>query len=277
MLKNVTNHGVGIGFRGELHQQIIANPDKIDCVEIVAEHYIHKPNALPKLKALADKFKLVPHGVNLSIASSSPNTQYLQAIKEICKIAQSEYYTDHLSLTKAPGIASSHLAPVWLSENMLKNVISNIKIAQDFIGLPLLLENISYDFTIGINTIPTEAFLSEIVKETGCGILLDVANLHINSHNHNFNPYHFIDKLPTGAIVQTHIAGGIHANSGKLIDSHSHDVSSNTFKLLEYVSRKTQLKCVILERDSNYPDNFESLLADMSKARTIAFGNALNG
>ena len=73
---------------------------------------------------------------------------------------------------------------------------------------------------------PQTEFFTRLVTSTGCGVLLDLTNVYINSVNHGFDPLAFIRAMPTDHIVQTHLAGGF-CSDGMMIDSHSEIVDES--------------------------------------------------
>ncbi len=136
--------------------------------------------------------------------------------------------------------------------------------------MPLALENITYSMSLGGDHMAAASFFRDIVKATDCLILLDIANLYINSKNHRFDPLEYLDHLPIERVVQIHLAGGVVSDSGKYIDSHSEQVGLAIWELAAEVAKVVRPRSVIIERDQNFPD-FTSLLEDAAKARGIFF------
>lgn len=275
-MDNITYLGCGIGFRREIESDILNNCHNIDFLEIITDNYINIPVQQEKLKLLVEKFKIIPHGINLSIASNRMDQIYLRDIKEICKIIRAPYYSEHLCFSKIPGICSGHLLPIWFNDEYLVKVIANINFVQDFLEMPLVIENIAYSIEMPESHMSQEQFFKYMVEGTGCGILLDLANLHANSYNFQFDPYKFLDKFPLDNVVQIHLAGGYYNTKKKLIDSHSFPVHNETWDLLKYTLQKTQVKAVLLEHDDNFPKNFDALLNQLNYARTIIKNAAQN-
>ncbi len=110
-------------------------------------------------------------------------------------------------------------------------------------------------------------FLTLICRETGAKILLDVENIHINSKNHDFDPYAFIDSLPQDAVMGIHTAGGS-VMDGTMIDSHDHPVSDETMRLLGYVLRRHNPETIILERERRLRETGD-LLPDVDRIRAV--------
>lgn len=263
----VTN--CGIGYRDEIGHKILQNLEHLDCVEIISERYIRSPQALNELRIIREQVPIIPHGVSLSIASPSLNESHLLLIKQMCNIISPPYYSEHLCLTHSPGIDIGHLAPIQYNEENLEIIIKNVMLVQDYLELPLVLENITYPFVFPYDTLTQAEFFSYLVAETNCGILLDIENLYINSINHEFSLSTFLDNLPCNSITQIHLAGGKNIGT-KHIDTHSELISEPVWNLLqEVVIRCANIKTIIIEHDSNFPDNFMDLLNQVSKAKNI--------
>jgi uncharacterized protein (UPF0276 family) len=115
----------------------------------------------------------------------------------------------------------------------------------------------------------TEAqFLSTVLEEADCGMLLDVNNVYVNSQNHNFDPFEFLKQIPLERTVQIHVAGHS-TGEGMIIDTHGSAVIEPVFQLLKFVLERTDVKAVMIERDQNFPE-FSELIGELSSIRKIA-------
>lgn len=261
--------GSGIGFRREMKKRTFELHEEIDFVEIITDQYHEDPRTLEELDELCTYFRVIPHGVSLSVGSAIPlDRDYLRFIKSISDITKTPYYSEHLCMTRAPGIDIGHLSPLWFTEELLRNTIDKVNRIQDYLGKLLILENVTYLFEIPRATMSQTEFFNRMVAATGCGVLLDVTNVYINSVNHGFEPDRFLDEMPMDRVVQLHLAGGYWSN-GILIDGHSEIVQDGSWEVLEKVAaRAPNVKGSILEHDKNFPD-FEILLATVRKTREI--------
>jgi len=269
MLERITHHGVGIGHRHEIAKGIMTNTESIPCVEIIAERYMGKYANLRQLRELSEAFKVVPHGVSLSIGSDVLDHEHLKRVKMVCDIANAEYFSDHLCVTKVPGINFGHLCPMQFTEASLEKTIANVQFVQEFIERPLVLENITYNLCIPQSTIDQTQFFKMLTEETNCGVLLDVTNVHTNSHNHGFDAKRFIDSMPLGHVVQVHLAGGFYTPEDALIDSHSMAIEPASLELFEYVNDRCDIRTVIIEHDNNFPEDFSFFLDELKIARAV--------
>jgi uncharacterized protein (UPF0276 family) len=115
-------------------------------------------------------------------------------------------------------------------------------------------------------------FFNKLVDITGCGVLLDVTNIYVNSLNHHFDPFAFLDQMPLDRVVQVHLAGG-YWKRGIFIDGHSTLVQEESWDLLKALVGRSQVKGVIFEHDDNFPE-MRSLIEQVRRAKDILQGKA---
>lgn len=267
--------GVGLGYRTPFKADLFLNRKAVDFLEITADHFFgEKSPATPSspegrdLALLAAHFKLIPHGLNLSLGSvEGLDVAYLKQLAAVVEAVSPPYWSEHIALTRAGGVEVGHLSPVVFSRESLDVMVSNIRTAQDHVGRPLILENITYHVRLPFSTLDEASFLGELLDRTGCGLLLDVTNLYTNSVNHRFDAVEFLHRLPAEKIVQLHFVGG-HWRDGTLIDSHSRPTFPEVWSLLDEVLKFAPVKGMILERDENIPALAE-LIPELEQARAL--------
>jgi len=259
---------IGIGFRHGLTPGIFSAASEFDCVEIIADSYFFLTRAkYIQIKDLLNLFTIIPHGLRLSIGSvERPPQSYLDNIVRLLEVINPPYYSEHFAITGIPEIDIGHLSPIWYTDEVLDVVIKNVRSIQNFLGIPLVLETITHPFYIPCSSMTQEEFITIVVNETGCGILLDVTNIFINSKNFNTDPKAFINRLPKQSIKQLHIVGYTTDDMGFLLDTHSKSIQPGIWELYEYTMSVCNPDYVIIERDSNFPDITE-LVAEVKRAR----------
>ena len=262
--------GAGLGFRIPFTEQVLAKADEVDFLEITADHFIGITEGRERVfQRLQEKFTLIPHGLNLSLGSAEGlNRDYLAQLKGIVDRVQPPWWSEHISFTQSGEVEIGHLSPVPFNKSGLDALCDNIRIAQECIERPLILENITYTMQLPWNDIEEGEFLAELLDRSGCGLLLDVTNLYTNSVNHEYDANRFLDQLPDDRVVQLHYVGG-EWNDGTLIDNHSHTTPDEVWELMREVFRRFPVKGAILERDDNFPE-FEKLLEEVDHCRSIA-------
>jgi uncharacterized protein (UPF0276 family) len=268
--------GVGIGLRREIAQDIFANDGKIDWLEFTPENYMGLGGmARERLEHAHSCFPLLSHGINLSIgATDDLNEDYLYSLKVLLDKFEIPWWSDHLCFTSYEGIYMHDLLPLPFSKEAVNHVVKRIKQAQNFIERPFLIENISYYMQMPMSSLTEAQFLSEVLEGADCGLLLDINNVYVNSINHSFDPYKFLDQIPLERTAQIHIAGHKKIDD-YVIDTHGAAVSEPVFDLLRYVLQKTTVNAVLLERDQNFPE-FEELMNELNAIQMICQANNKN-
>lgn len=266
--------GVGLGYRPELDASIRAHRSSIDCLEIISEHYFDvSPERAQHLAALAEQFPLIPHGIEMSIGTVGDlDANYLTALDGVVSGVHGPWASDHLSFTRAGGISLGQLTPLRRTREMAIEIAAKAQRVQNLLGVPFLLENVSYYIEFGTEMNEAD-FICEVMSRCQCGILLDVTNLFLNSRNHDYDPIAFLGTIPLDRVVQIHLAGGDsneHQMGEVLVDLHGAAVYEEVWELLAcVVPRVPQLRSIIIERDQNFPEDFGEILADLERARSI--------
>ncbi|MGB0582911.1 MAG: DUF692 domain-containing protein [Limisphaerales bacterium] len=261
--------GVGMGYRDRYAKEVFEHADEIGFLEITADHFLEAPKPRREfLDRLRDRFTLIPHGLNLSLGSAEGlNRPYLEQLAGMVELVQPPWWSEHICFTQAGGVEIGHLAPVPFSREGLDTLCENIRIANECIETPLILENITYPFAMPGTDCEEVDFLNELLDRTGCGLLLDVTNLFINSQTHNYPAEEFLKRLPGERIVQLHFVGGQLIN-GKWVDSHAQATNPEIWELMDAVLQHGAVKGAILERDTNFPA-FDEVRGELKQAREI--------
>lgn len=261
---------VGVGYREPYRGDIFLNRDRIDVLEIIADRYLDAgPEKIAELELLAEHFSLIPHSLDLSLGSAEGiNGSYLEKLSELIDTLKPEWFSDHLCFTRSGGVAIGHLAPVPYTEEALRVFVRNIGHVRRKIGTPLIVENIAYLMRYPFSEMNEAEFIRRLVRETGCGLLLDVTNLYVNSRNFGFDWRDFLDALPLEAVVQVHFVGS--RRSGKrFIDAHSDRTEDDIWEIFQAVCERAPVRAAILERDADLPP-FSEILEEIETARRLA-------
>ena len=264
---NLPALGVGLGFRESFRGELFLRQAAVDFLEITADHYLDATREKEReLDLLAEHFTLVPHALNLSLGSAEGlDPVYLKKLARLVNRIGPPWWSEHLSFTRAGGIDIGHLAPLPFTREALAVVRRNVEQARAMIDAPLILENVTYMLNVPGGELSEAEFIAEVCEQTDCGLLLDVANLYINSVNHGYDWREFLSRLPLERIVQLHFVGG-HREQQLLIDSHSQPTPPEVWTVLEEVVARAPIKGIILERDENLPP-FAELSAELERAR----------
>ncbi len=219
--------------------------------------------------AIAERYPIIAHGVCLSIGSTDPlNIEYLKTYKDFLSKINSPWASDHLCFTMIDHTNLNELIPLPFTEESVKNVVTKVSIVQQELERPFLLENVTRYLTLSDREMDEGEFITRILEEANCGLLLDITNVYLNSIFHKFDPWEFIKALPLERVGQIHIAGYEPDSSGNLIDSHDAPVPAEIWSLLEKTLGLIGPTSVLVERDRQLPP-LEILLAEAQIAQTV--------
>ncbi len=264
--------GDGVGLREEHYPHLMATPPAewgVDWFEAITENCLdHQGYAIRVLEHVASHVPIVFHGVSLSIGSSAPlDMAYLAKVRDLAARFRPLWVSDHLCWTGMGGINSHDLLPMPLTEASLDHVAGRVEQVQEFLGRPLILENPSSYLEFSASMIPEQEFIARLAERTGCGLLLDVNNVHVSCFNHGLDPLAYIDAIPAEHVVQMHLAGpsdyGTH-----LIDTHDGPVPDAVWPLYARAWDHCGPVATLLEWDANIPP-FEDLLFELDRARAV--------
>ncbi|MCB1446999.1 MAG: DUF692 domain-containing protein [Rhizobiaceae bacterium] len=249
----------GVGFKPEHFAAIIAGPQPIGFFEVHAENYMGAggpPHA--QLGRLREDFSLSIHGVGLSIGSmQSLDRTHLARLRTLCDRYQPESFSEHLAWSSHDSVFLNDLLPLPYTEETLDRVVEHIDQVQEALGRQMLLENPATYLLFEESTIEETAFLAEIARRTGCGLLLDVNNVYVAATNHNLDPRDYIARFPLEAVREIHLSGHSEAmddlGAPLLIDSHDTPVRDPVWTLYETVIGRTGPVASLVEWDNDVP------------------------
>lgn len=271
------NLGLGVGLRTVHFPYLLQHWPAVDWFEAISENFLDS-RGRPRwvLDQVAERYPVVMHGVSLSIGSSDPlDFEYLAKLKRLATEIRAVWVSDHLCWTGVAGINTHDLLPLPLTEESLRHVAERVRVVQDVLERPLVLENPSTYVEFRESTLSEPAFLSALVAETGCGLLLDVNNVYVSARNHEFDPREYLRSVPADAVVQMHLAG--HTDCGThVIDTHDGRVVAAVWDLYREAERLTGGVSTLLEWDAKIP-SFPEVHAEVMKARGAGIGYRVSG
>ena len=220
------------------------------------------------LELIRSDYPITMHGVSLSIGS--PGLQfktYLKKLKKLVDRVQPFLVSDHLCFTGTQKGNLHNLLPLVYNQETLNELKHRLDEVQNYLGRPILLENLSAYFSYQESEIPEWEFLNQLSHSSGCKILLDINNVYVNSHNFGFDPYDFLKNIKPSIVGQIHLAG--FSDLGNFyFDTHSRPVCSEVWKLYEYyISQASQIPTLI-EWDEDVPE-FSELESELLRAKSI--------
>ncbi|PNG27741.1 MNIO family bufferin maturase [Methylocella silvestris] len=262
--------GFGLGLRHRYHAEIVKERPDIDWFEVISENYIGRGGRpLAILDDIRADYRIVMHGVSMSIASTAPlDFDYLGKLRDLARRCEPEWISDHLCWTGVHGVNLHDLLPIPYTREALDHVAERILRVEDFLQRRIAIENVSSYVTFAESEMTEEAFLRELAEKADCWLLLDVNNIFVSSFNHGFDPARFLDDIPQERVLQLHLAGHSDHETHK-IDTHDQPVIEEVWSLFERACRRFGAISTMIERDDNFPPLHE-LVGELDRARAIA-------
>lgn len=249
----------GVGYKPVHLDGILAEPDAIGWLEVHAENYMGDGGPqLAQLKYLRERFPISCHGVGLSIGSDGPlDQEHLLRLKKLVGWLEPALFSEHLAWSTHDLGYMNDLLPVPYNENSLTKVVEHINQVQDVIGRQMMLENPSLYVSFEQSTMSEIEFLTEIVKRTGCGLLLDVNNVFVSATNQQTSAEEYLAAFPIQHIGEVHL-GGHEVQTDDygdplLIDSHNKPVVDPVWALFDTLISRTGPLPTLIEWDNDVP------------------------
>lgn len=264
-----TVSGVGVSLRREHYDDALATKRRVDWIEIQPENFMGF-GGLPRavLERAASKWPIVPHGVGLSLGGPDPLSRpYLAALRAMVGQLDCAYFSEHASFSSARGVSFHGLYPLPFTEEAAAHLGRRAAACADELGIPVLLENITYYGQMPGSAISEGAFLSEALEISGAGLLLDLNNVYVNAMNLGVDLDVALASLPLERTRQIHLAGHTRER-GRLIDDHGGRVPEVVWDLYRKAVRRLGPIPTIIEWE-NKLESFDALLDEADKARAI--------
>jgi hypothetical protein len=263
----------GVGFKPEHFASITADKHSVGFFEVHAENYMGA-GGLPhvQLSALRADHALSVHGVGLSIGGAHGlDADHLKRLRILCDRYEPESFSEHLAWSSHGAEYLNDLLPLPYTEETLATVVAHVDEVQEALARQILLENPSTYVLFAQSTIPEVEFLAEVARRTGCGLLLDVNNVHVSAVNHRTDPSRYLATFPLHLVGEIHLGG--HAEealpSGPLlIDAHGTPVANPVWELYSRVIRQAGPLPTLVEWDNDVPD-WPTLAAEAARADAI--------
>jgi len=263
----------GIGLRAPHIAQVMEHLPPVTWFEVHSENYFVQGGAmLRQLAAVRQHYPISLHGVGLSLGSGDRQYHaHLKRLKTLIDDVQPGLVSEHISWGGAGQYHLNALLPLPYTEEALDVMIEHVDIAQSFLQRQILVENASTYLEYSHSTMPEWEFVTELVRRTGCGLLLDVNNIYVNSVNHGFDPLFFINAVSAETVGEMHLAGFSRKEGlpvPLLIDSHDHPVYPEVWELYRQAVQRIGIKPTLIEWDAHIPE-FAVLQAEANKAEEV--------
>jgi uncharacterized protein (UPF0276 family) len=231
----------GIGLRLPHHAAARDGSRAAAWLEVHPENYLADAAALAELEAVRERYPLSLHAVGLSPGSAEGiDPAHVARLRALERLLRPGLVSDHLAWCRSGESYFPDLLPLPYTEESLGIVCGNVDAVQQALGRQLLIENPSTYLRYADSPLPEPEFLAELVRRTGCGVLLDVNNLYVSACNLDVDPDAALDAwlavLPPEAIGEIHLAGHalvLREGATLRIDDHGSPVCPAVWRLYE--------------------------------------------
>jgi uncharacterized protein (UPF0276 family) len=249
----------GVGLKAEHYRTIVETRPDIGFFEVHAENYMGAGGPPHRyLSAIREAYPLSLHGVGLSIGADRPlDREHLQRLKQLIARYAPGLFSEHLAWSTHDAGFFNDLLPVPYTSETLLRVAEHIDEVQSFLGRHMLLENPSTYLAFAESTYSEIDFIAEVVRRTGCGLLLDVNNVYVASTNQQWDPIAYIDAYPLAHVQEIHLAGYTREADDKgrplLIDTHNRPVDEIVWDLFAHTVGRIGPVPTLIEWDADVP------------------------
>lgn len=262
--------GVGIGLRRPHHKEIFETPRQVDWLEFVPENFLGRGGRGPAtLRRAAEHWPLIAHGVTMSFGGPDPfDAAQLAQLKAMLDEIDAPYYSDHLCYSVVGGTVLHDLLPLPFTQEVVRHVAPRIREVAERLERPVLVENITCYAVMPGSRMTEGEFVTAVVEEAGCGLLLDVSNVYVNAKNQGDDPMERLFALPIERTGQIHLAG--HTDEGdRLVDTHAAPVVDEVWEMYAAVIRELgRPVSTLVEWDQHIP-GLEAVLDEADRARAL--------
>jgi uncharacterized protein len=260
--------GAGVSYREDWRWEVIRHRADLGAVECIPDD-VAGAAGLRELVLIRQALPVLLHGIGLSLGSAEGlDPQRLRHLARVAEAVEPPWFSEHIAFTRAGGVEIGHLAPLPFTREAVATVAANVRELQAALpGLPILLENIAYPFPLPGAEMSEAEMVGAILEETDTGLLLDLENVHANALNHGYDPFDYLESLPLERVVEVHLAGGLW-KEGQYMDTHTRQVPEESWRLLEWLVPRSEVRAVIIERDDELPP-FDQLLAEVRRAEGL--------
>jgi uncharacterized protein len=258
----------GIGLRVPHYNHILAEKPAVGWFEIISENYmVEGGRALAVLDQILDQYRVVQHGVGMYPGDAGGvKFDHLRRLKRLVRRTKTPWLSDHLCWGSVDGSMSHDLLPIPFTFEAARKTAENLRIIQDFLEVPLAMENVSSYGEFNGNEMTEWEFLAEVTELADVGILLDVNNIYVSSVNNGFDPLEYVNFVPPERVAQIHIAG--HSRYERfIVDTHDHPVIDPVWKLYERAIERCGPVATLLEWDGRIP-SFDEVWTEAKKSET---------
>jgi len=258
--------GAGVGLRAPHYREFLESRPSVGWVEVHSENYFgeggYDRHVLEHVRA---SYPLSLHGVGLGLGSvEGLDDRHLAKLKHLVDATEPALVSEHLCWGAAAGRHFNDLLPLAYTREALALVADRVSRVQDVLGRHILVENLSTYLEFAASEMTEGEFIAELVRRTGCRVLLDVNNLFVNEINHGADALATMRAIPRGCVEEIHLAGHL-VTEHCLIDHHGDRVADAVWRLYDAALERFGAVPSLIEWDTDIP-KLDVLIEEAAKA-----------
>lgn len=263
----------GIGLRSDHYRAFDAARPAVGFIEVHSENYYGDGGQpLDWLTRFRRDYPVSLHGVGMSLGGADGlDATHLEKLARLVERIEPALVSDHLCWGRVAGTHLNDLLPLPFTDEALDIVCRHVDQVQTRLKRQFLVENVSSYLTWNESTLTEAEFAAEVARRTGCGLLVDVNNIHVNAVNHGLDAHAFLASLPADAVKEIHLAGYTEYEQEEadaatlLIDTHGTPVSADVWALYAKALDRFGPVPTLIEWDTDIPP-LATLLAEAATA-----------
>ncbi len=279
---------VGIGLRQPHYEALLgdrAAGARLGFVEVHSENFFAEGGAaLAVLQSARERWPVSLHGVGLALGSAAGlDPEHLRRLAALARRIDPVRVSDHASFARAPRrsggpvVHGADLLPIAHTRAALGILVANVQRTQDALQRPILVENLSAYLHWADDELSEPAFFNELARRSGCGVLLDVNNIVVNTLNELGDEAaavaaacRWVDAIEPAHVGEIHLAG--YNDSGDVvIDDHGSRVHTPVWQVYRHAVARLGPRPTLIEWDTDVPA-LEVLLDEAHRASDAMAG-----
>jgi uncharacterized protein len=260
----------GVSLTHDDAHDFTASSLAVDFFAVQAERYMG--NGGPphrRLERIRAEYPIALHSTGLSIgAHHPPNPDHLTRLRRLIDRHRPSLLSIPLAWSTHEGTYLTAELPLPYNSESLTCVCRNVEQAQRALGMQVLLENPASYLFLDETVMREGAFLRAVVERTGCGLVLDIANVFVSAINLGCEPMDLVDSFPIDDVRLLHLAGFSEdiddVDARLLVVDHAVPIPDSIWAIYRRILGRTGPLPTVIER---HGDNSSGLAADAAIVR----------
>ncbi len=258
----------GLGLRSPHVAHVLSARPGVAWFEVHSENYfVDGGSAIGALERIRARYPLALHGVGLSLGGTDAlDRGHLGKLRRLVDRVEPALVSEHACWSTFGARHFNDLLPLPCTDEALDHLCARVGAVQDFLGRAIAVENIAFYRRLAESAMPESEFLAALARRSGCRLLLDVNNVHVNACNHGWDARGYLAAIPREAVAEIHLAG--HERSGAIVvDTHGAPVAPEVWSLYDDALARFGPVPTLIEWDQDIPD-FAVLESEAARAQT---------